>query len=176
MSSINKLSRLTKLTKASSWTLPRLALAMLVLVLVIAGGLQQAAATTPTLKLSPVSGSFSRYTIFTVQVRADSSDPINAVQANLSYSSNLSVIGIDYGSSAFPVQAESSYGSGQIRIARGAFTPLTGDVLVATVSFKALSRGPANITFNTPSSTLIRQTDSTNILGALVNGAYSVTK
>jgi hypothetical protein len=73
---------------------------------------------------------------------------VNAVQANLSYStSSLQFISITAGS-AFEIEAEKSGGGGSVKIGRGTLSPKSGDKLIATVRFKALkSSGTASITW-----------------------------
>lgn len=148
--------------------------AALLLATVIAAGLRYATAATPALKVTPFKGTIQRGTVFNVQIKAYSETQLNAIQANLTYTSSLEVIGISYEGSAFPVEAESTYNNGQIRIARASFTPVNGEQLVATISFKATAdRSAAKLAFSGDSA-LVTATDNRNILGAVVNGNYKV--
>lgn len=148
----------------------------LILATVAMAGMKFSLAATPTLRVSPTSGNISRGTVFDMEVRAYSETALNAVQANLFYDgSNLEVVGISYEGSAYNIEAENVYGNGQIKIARGAFTPVKGDNLVATVSFKVLSsaRGNTKVQFMNGSA-LVTAADSRNILGSVTNGMYKV--
>ena len=154
----------------------------LVITLVVAGlvialftGIRYASAATPTLKITPSSGNFSSGNVFNAEVRVESDQAVNAVQANLTYSSNLQVIGISYGGSAYEIDAQSTYGNGQIRIARGTFNTVTGDNLLATITFKTLPTVNASVVFNSDSA-LVRASDGVNILGYKQNAYYKIRK
>ena len=78
-------------------------------------------ADTATLYLSPASGSVSKGSILTVSIRENSgNEPVNSVQANLSYPANLLDFVSINSSSAWGVVAQNSGGSGSVQIARGA--------------------------------------------------------
>lgn len=91
------------------------------------------------------------------------SDPVNAVQADFTYPSNLSFVNIDSSSSAFPVEAQATGGSGSVQIARGSSTPLTGNRLVAVVNFTVNATGTGNLTFSNTSQ-VVSSSSNTNIL------------
>lgn len=154
----------------------------LVASLIIAGivialftGIKYASAATPTLKLTPSSGNYSSGNVFNTEVRVESDQAVNAVQANLKYSSNLQVVGISYAGSAYEIEAQSTYGNGQIRIARGTFNTVTGDNLLATITFKSMPPTNASVVFNSDSA-LVRANDGVNILGYKQNAYYKIRK
>ena len=106
-------------------------------------------AATANLYLSPASGSVSKGSILTVNIRENSGgEPVNSVQANLTYPANLLDFVSISSSSAWGVVAQSSGGGGSVQIARGALPAVSGDQLVASVRFKAKTdTGTASITF-----------------------------
>src|SRR3989344_5362988 len=105
-------------------------------------------AATANLYLSPASGSVSKGSILTVNIRENSgSEPVNSVQANLSYPANLLDFVSINSSSAWGVVAQNSGGSGSVQIARGALPAVSGDQLVARVRFRGKTdSGTARIT------------------------------
>jgi hypothetical protein len=102
---------------------------------------------------------------------------VNAVQANLTYPiDKLNFVNLDFTNSAFGLAVQGDGGNGQIRIARGNFTPVSGNLLVATINFTgANNRGKANVSFSTGTA-LISATDNTNILAGTYGGTYSLTQ
>lgn len=111
-------------------------------------------ADTATLYLSPASGSVSKGSILTVSVRENSgNEPVNSVQANLSYPANLLDFVSISSSSAWGVVAQNSGGGGSVQIARGALPAVSGDQLVASVRFRAKTdSGTASINFASDSA------------------------
>ena len=148
-----------------------------VAVLVLAGAfwVLRSHAATGTLSLSPATSTVGLGNNITVAVRENSgTDPVNAVEADLSYpTAQLQFVSIDATTSAFGVEAVSSGGSGSVTLARGGQTAVTGDQLVALVTFKALAPGAAAVTFKS-SSALVRSTDQTNVLVTTNPGTYTV--
>ena len=136
-------------------------------------------AAAATLYLSPASQTVTQATTFNVQVRENSStDPVNAVQANLTYdTTKLDFVSISNTGSAFGVEAENTGGAGAVRIARGVTggqPPVTGDQLVATITFRAkTSLGATSVTF-AAGSAVIRSTDNVNILATTTGGTYTI--
>lgn len=143
-----------------------------------------AAPPAPTVYLSPANQTLGANATFTVQVREDSgSTPVNAVQANFSYPASLvDFVGISTTGTAFANEAPSSGGSGQVSIARGTgcsttCTTVTGDKLIATVTFKTkTTSGTANMTFTTGTA-LVSASGNQNLLASLAatgGGSYVV--
>lgn len=131
--------------------------------------LGRAAPPPPTVYLTPESGLRKISETFTVEIRENSgTTPVNAVQANLSYPmSLLDFVSIDTTGGAFTVIAESSGGSGQVSIGAGNTTALTGDRLVAKVTFKTRTTGgTAGLSF-TSGTALVAGSSNTNILSGL---------
>lgn len=128
-----------------------------------------AAPAAPTVYLSPDTRTLAPNTTFTVDVREDSGgSSVNAVQANLSYPATLvDFVSINTSNSAFTTEAESSGGSGVVKIGRGIIGSLTGDQLVATVTFKTKTTGgAANITFSSGTA-LVSSSTNQNLLSSL---------
>lgn len=137
----------------------------------------RAASGSATLSLSPGSSIVANGSNFTVNIRENSgAAPVNAVQANLSYpATQLELVSIDATGSAFPVQAESSGGSGSINIARGTNggQSVTGDQLIARVTFKSLmASGSATVTF-AAGSAVVSSLDNTALLLNTTSGTYA---
>lgn len=136
------------------------------------------AANTAQLTLSPASGSHDINTTFSVTVYENSSDPVNAVQADFSYDgSKLQFVSIDASTSAFDSQYPSSGGNGKVKIARANTAgSLTGNQVVAKVNFKVLAgSGSTTMSFLT-SSEIIRTSDTENIWDrTTTGGTYTLT-
>jgi chitodextrinase len=138
-----------------------------------------AAPVAPTIYLTPDTRTLAPNTTFTVDVREDSGgSSVNAVQANISYPATLiDFVSINTSNSAFTTEAESTGGNGQIKIGRGIIGTLTGDRLVATITFKTKTTGgTANVTFTTGSA-LVSSSTNQNLLPSLSAtgpGSYTV--
>jgi chitodextrinase len=131
-------------------------------------------AAAGTLYLSPSSSIVTNGSTFTVSVRESSgTDPVNAVQANLTYdATKLDFVSIDSTGTAFATEAEATGGAGVVKIARGTVTAVTGDQLVAKVTFRSkISTGSAAVDFSVGSA-LVRSTDNTDILVTKTGGTY----
>ncbi len=160
-------------------------LSIFAVIFVVIGGyivLKSLAATPPAVYLTPASSAVNTTTDFTVQVMEDSgSVPVNAVQANLTYPTNLlDVVSIDTSSSAFTTVAESTVANGNIRIGAGVATGAAGktnEQLVATIHFKSKSAaGTATVNF-TAGTELVESVNNSVMLGGLDNttgGTYTV--
>ena len=122
----------------------------------------------PTIYFNPPSQNFSVGSTITIEVHENSgSAPVNAVQANFSYPADkLTFVSADGSASGFTTQAQSTGGSGQVSLARGVIGTLTGDQLVAKVTFKVNIAGTANLSFVNGTS-LISSSTNQNIIGSL---------
>lgn len=129
------------------------------------------------LYLSPGGGKVSSGGTINVQVRLNAGgDAVNGVSAFLAYPQDkLQVAWISYGGSAFGIQAESSFGGGVIKISRGNFAGVGGNVNVATIAFRGKSLGNATVSF-IGGSNAPRASDSSNSLnlGASAGGVFNV--
>ncbi|HVU59605.1 MAG TPA: carboxypeptidase regulatory-like domain-containing protein [Candidatus Saccharimonadales bacterium] len=124
-----------------------------------------AAAVSATLSMSPSPATVVKGGNVTVAIYENSgSEPVNAVQANITYpTSSLQFVSIT-SSAAFGVTAQNSGGGGNVQIARGTITAVTGSQLVASVTFKALvSSGSATLSF-VGGSAVVSATSNTNIM------------
>lgn len=133
-------------------------------------------ADTATLYLSPGSGSVSKGSTITVNVRENSGgSKVNGAQANLSYPSDkLDFVSIS-SSSAFSVVAENSGGGGSVRIGRGALPSVSGDQLIASVKFRAkVDSGSATVSFADGSQVTADDGNGTNIVGPKNGATYSL--
>jgi plastocyanin len=139
------------------------------------GGSTVSSGKSGKLYLKPASASAHIGNSVTFEVWVDSgSQAVNAVQANLTYSSDkFDFNSIDSKGSAFEVQAMSTGGDGKISIARGHIGDLTGHVLVAKVVLVAKAKGGANISF-AQGSALVTSKSHTDILSDKTGSTYTI--
>lgn len=131
-----------------------------------------ALAASATLSISPASTSVSQGSVVSLGIYVNSTDPVNAVQANLSYPANLLDFSSIASSSNFGIEAQSTGGGGSVAIGRGTINPVTGSKLVATVRFKAkASSGTAAIAFASGSGVA---SNGTAILGATTGATVAL--
>lgn len=133
-------------------------------------------AASATMVLSPSSTSVVKGSTLTVYIYENSgSEPVNAASADLSYPANLlSFSGIS-SSSAFTIVAANSGGGGNVNIDRGALPAVSGNQLVASVRFKALTNtASASISF-TGGSKVVSANSNANILTGTRGGTYALT-
>ncbi|OGY25375.1 MAG: hypothetical protein A2Z11_00780 [Candidatus Woykebacteria bacterium RBG_16_43_9] len=126
--------------------------------------------------LSPGGATIAQGSSFSVSVRVNTGGKsVDSVQANLSYQTDkLDFIGISYGGTEFEIQAESSGGSGSVRMGRGTLSAKSGDVLVGTITFSAkVNSGSAAVSFT--SGTVAVKAGAT-VVSATSGGTYSFTK
>lgn len=127
------------------------ALAVMALVLMTPAGPSSAspvasavAATAPaTLYVPSANNPVAPGDSLTVDVRLRSDTlPVNAVQADLNYpTAALQYVSTDVNNGVWGVTASISGGAGRVSIEVGSTTPVTGDTLVAKVTFTALEAG-----------------------------------
>jgi hypothetical protein len=133
------------------------------------------AQTATSMYLAPASANVTVGNNFSVAVRINAGESINAVAADLSYdSSKLQFVSIDATGSAFSTEAPSTGGSGSVSINRGQIGGVTGDKLVATVNFKALAASAATAVTFAGSSQSVRNADNTDALSAATGGSYAL--
>jgi hypothetical protein len=136
----------------------------------------KAAPNPPNVYLTPPSQTMAVNTTFTVQVRETSgATAVNSVAANFSYNASLvDFVSFSTTGSAFPTDISTTNTSGQISITKGTActttcTSVTGDQLVATVTFKTKTvGGVVNMAFTTGTG-LASATTNQDILGGLAN-------
>lgn len=126
-------------------------------------------AASAALYVSPASGTVAVGSIIPVQVRVNTGgDPVNAVQANLSYNaSQLAYEKYDGTGSAFSLMANTQADSGSLKMARatgGGAAPVTGDVLFVTVYFKAITTTGTSSVAIAADSHVVRSSDSVDIM------------
>ena len=133
----------------------------------------------PTVYLKPGSQAYSLGSTITLEVRENSgTTAVNAVQANFSYPTDkLTFVSIDATTSAFTTEAQSTGGNGQVALGRGIIGTLTGDQLIAKVTFTVNSvAGTASLPF-TNGTMLINSSTNSNILPSLSatgSGTYTL--
>lgn len=126
--------------------------------------------------LEPAQSEVSVGETLTISVNVDTNDqPVNAVEANLSYPTDLfEFVGIDDTDSGFTINVEKTGLDGKITIVRGQADSVTGKALLAKINLKAKSTGEATITFNDDTRLVKADKDSTNITGPTTGGTYSI--
>ena len=75
--------------------------------------------------------------------------------------------------SAFPVQLENSGGGGSVRIARMNPTPVKGDNLIASVTFKAKNAGTATVSFASGTA-VVKSSDNKELITTKNVGSYTI--
>jgi hypothetical protein len=122
----------------------------------------------PTIYFNPPSQGFSVGSNVTIDIRENSgSAGVNAVQANFSYPTDkLTFVSADGSGSGFTTEAQSTGANGQVSLARGVIGSLTGDQLIAKVTFKVNIAGVANLTYVNGTS-LVSSSTNQNIIGSL---------
>jgi hypothetical protein len=144
------------------------------------------AASSDYMYLNAASGSHTKGSTFTVQIKENSyTDTVNAVEADLTYpTSKLQLIpssssdAANLSGSAFGVKASNSGGSGNISISLGTITPVSGNKLIGTLTFKTLASGSANVAFKPLSgstgSQVLSSTTNANVVTAYNGGTYTI--
>lgn len=109
-----------------------------------------------------------------VSVRENSgSEPVNAVKADLTYSTSSLTYSSIRSSSAFSIVAQNSGGNGSVHVDRGALPAVSGDQLVASVVFRSkVSNGTVTVNIAN-SSSVISASSNTNILASTKGGSYT---
>ena len=137
-----------------------------------------AAAGTANVYLTPASASVTNGNNITVNVYEDSgSDSVNAVQANLTYStSQLSYVSYSNSGSPFTIEAQNPSGdTGSLDFARGTTTPVSGAQLVVSITFKAVaSSGTAAVNFANGTA-VVRSSDNGSETLNETGGSYTLT-
>lgn len=133
-------------------------------------------ADTATLSLSPASKSVAKGAVLSVSVRENSgAEPVNSVQANLTYPANLLDFVSISSSSAWGIVAQNTGGGGSVQIARGANPAVSGSQVVATVLFRAKAdSGTASINF-AAGSAVISANSNADVKSGESGGNYTLT-
>lgn len=134
------------------------------------------AAGNDSLSLSPASGSYIYGGTVTLTVNEDSSDAINAVEADLTYNSTQLQFTSASCSSTFGITAQNTGGSGAVELACGiADGSVTGAQTVGTVSFTVIGGSSSSvITFASTSAIIDQSTDTNNWNGVTTGGTYTL--
>ncbi len=112
-----------------------------------------------------------------VQLRLDTNgEQVNAFSAFITYPANLIDVSLVGGSDAFSIVAEQSVSAGMIKLTRGSVAPVTGDVLLETLSVSGIHVGEAKMVFANGSAAP-RFSDSSDSLSLSrsIGGYYTVT-
>jgi hypothetical protein len=129
------------------------------------------------LYIKPANQDVAAGSTVTLEIWVDTGgDPVNAVQANLTYPTDkFDFNSIDAKGSAFEVQAMSTGGDGKINIARGHIGDVKGSALVAKVLLVAKTNsGAADVSF-VSGSAVVRSSDHKDILKDKTGGTFKVS-
>lgn len=136
---------------------------------------QRSVPTGAKLYITPASGSYSVGSTLTITIRESSgSTRVNAIQANLTYpTARLTFQSISTSSSPFTTTIESTGGSGNVRIGVGLLgDAVTGDQIVATVTFTVAATGNSAIAFAAGSG-IADEATSSDICKQKIGGSYN---
>lgn len=139
--------------------------------------LQSAGPKGGTLYITPATDTYSNGSTLTITIRENSgSVPVNAVQANLSYPTNrLQFQSISTSTSAFTTSLQETGGGGTVQIGVGILgNSVTGDAIVATVTFQAIGAGAAAVQF-TAGSGIAATADSSDICKQRIGANYTIS-
>jgi hypothetical protein len=130
-----------------------------------------------TMRLSPSSDTVAAGSTRTATVTVEiGSQPVNAVQANLSFpSAQLNCADVVVNSSAWGVTAEKTCTDSEVRVAVGTTTPRSGNQQLATVTFNAVGPGSADVRFTSGSSVLAADGKASETLESTSDASYTVT-
>lgn len=138
---------------------------------------QRVASGSPRLYLMPASASYASGGTLVVTIMANSyTEAVNAVQANLTYSSaRLTFQSIDTSYSNFTTTLQSAGGGGSVQVGVGILaSSLAGAQEVARVTFTLSSAGAASISFAAGSG-IARASDATDICMVKTGASYTIT-
>ena len=132
-------------------------------------------ASGPYVFLSPSTASPYVGSTFDVRVYEQSGTAaVNAVQANILVpAGRLSYVRTDTSGSGFDLGVPTTLKNGSLDISAGSTKALTGQQLVATVTFKALAAGSTAINFGAGSS-ILRANDSVNLISFTQGVTYTL--
>lgn len=173
------MAKTASLTKKFKPSLKQLTIVVLIAVAVGTYFILNSLAAATTMFVSPASGNKNLGETFVVEVRANSdTEPVNAVRANLSFPTDkLQFVSIDTSASAYSIEAANtgSNSTGTVRMERGVSggSSLTGNQLIARVTFQAVGLGAAAINVDA-TSVVVRSSDNTNILATRTGTSYTV--
>ncbi len=126
-----------------------------------------------TLYFSPGSGIKYNGQNFTVSLRASGMDNVDAVKAVFTFPTDkLTFVSINSGSSAWGIKAQETVSGGTIEIDRGNIGNLSGDKLVAYVTFRPRTNsGTATLAFTGDCALTLA---GANVLSGKTNATYSL--
>jgi hypothetical protein len=125
-----------------------------------------------TMSLNPASQNVTAGDSFNVQVRLNANDSVSRVQSHLTFPSNLlDATAVSGSGSAFENDSQHSISAGNVTIERSSNDSKSGNLLIATVTFKAKSSGVAAVSFANDS---FARHDDDNILTGISGGQYQI--
>lgn len=148
---------------------------LIILMVILFAGLSQVkAAGSATLRVAPSSGNYQVGDTIVVTIQENSgTEEVNAVQADLSYSSTLQHVRTDKSTSAFALTGADTASGGTIRLALASATNRTGLQTVAVITFRAVGAGNASINF-LGTSMIVRASDVSNVLGTTTGANFTI--
>jgi outer membrane biosynthesis protein TonB len=134
-------------------------------------------AASASMTLTPSSGTIAIGDTISIGVYENSgAQDVNAAKANLTYNANVLTFVSVTSSPAFSIDAATSGGNGTVNIERGALPAVTGNQLIATITFSGKASGSAAVNFTGSSSVLAASGPQANqnILTSTNGGNYTV--
>lgn len=125
-----------------------------------------------TLYFTPASNSYQTGDLVTVYANVNAGQTINAVQFDVNFPSNL-LSYVSVSKDAFGVDVPIVISSGKLTLAYGSITPLSGDLIVAKITFQALAPGNANLTFSNGQA--LSNVNNQNVLTGSSGASYTIT-
>lgn len=125
------------------------------------------------LLVSPPTLSVNNGQTFTSEIRLDTKGlMVNGVETTVTYpSTRLEVVSVTNGTS-FDVEAEKTLSSGVIKLAYGATIPKVGTHTIATVTFRAITSGTANVALS--NSVIVESNFNNDVYKSSTNAIYTV--
>lgn len=127
------------------------------------------------LYLTPSGGSVPENTNLSFELKLDTQgEDVNAFSSIITYPADkLELISLSP-TSIFSVQAYQSLNPGSIKLERGSFSAVKGDLSLAKFTFKVKKTGFIPVTINS-NSVVTRYKDATNSLSSTLGGNYTIT-
>ncbi len=125
---------------------------------------------------TPFSQTFEKDTTQTIEVRLDTQgQDVNALSSYITYPTDVLEVSSINSTATFDIAAEETVDGNTIKISRGVITPVNGDVLVATITFKAKDIGTGSLEF-TSDSAVPNAVDNTDTLTSTNGSPVNITE
>ena len=126
--------------------------------------------------LSPSSGNYNQGDVFSLELKFNSSEPVTSIKSYLNFNpSTIKVESIDT-TGVFTYWWENIFDNktGKIKLQASAPAPGGKEGLIARINFKAINKGAAEISFESPSSALKSNDEDILNLTASIGARFSI--